>query len=114
MIPTLIVVGLSLMALLGTLVILTYLIVRKHSGIPMSENTSMETIPDIKKIPMQQMTGAMRDDIEGLVRSGKPAVLTMHGRPVVALVPLTGRLEDVPSELFGPSRVPPHILQAIR
>lgn len=62
----------------------------------MSDNAHMEDqLEAVAVRKLSRETGAV---IETVVRSGRPVVVTAHGRPQVAIVPLRGRASAVPGD----------------
>src|SRR5256885_14344538 len=72
----------------------------------MSDNSAME------RVTIRRLSRETNRVIEEAVRGGKPVVVTVYGRPAVALVPLKGRIEDIPK--LGLEGAPEHVLGAYR
>jgi prevent-host-death family protein len=63
-------------------------------------------------VKMRDLQRHTKDVIEEVVRSGRPAIITIYGRPQVAVTPLVGAIEAAEDEVL--SNAPEHIQQAVR
>jgi hypothetical protein len=61
---------------------------------------------------MRQLSRNTKSVIEEVVRSGRPAIVTVNGRPQVAVTPLVGAVEAVEEHVL--KNAPAHIQAAVR
>jgi len=67
---------------------------------------------EMDKVTIRRLSRETNRVVEQAVRTGKPVIVTVYGRPAVAVVPLQGRVEDLPS--LGLEGAPEHVLDAFR
>jgi antitoxin (DNA-binding transcriptional repressor) of toxin-antitoxin stability system len=61
---------------------------------------------------MRELSRNTKSVIEDVVRSGRPAIITINGRPQVAITPIVGAMEAAEEQVL--SNAPAHIQAAIR
>jgi prevent-host-death family protein len=63
-------------------------------------------------VNMRDLSRNTKSVIEEVVRSGRPAIVTLNGRPQVAVTPLVGAVEAAEEHVLG--NAPAHIQRAVR
>lgn len=63
-------------------------------------------------VNMRELTRNTKSVIEEVVRSGRPAIITVHGRPQVAITPLVGAVEAAEEHVLR--NAPAQVQQAVR